>query len=461
MSRGKLGRSLKWLGILIALAGLTFVVLGAFRAGRAPQITIRAGLPGIGKRTPVHIVVAEPKRGLSVVVIEFLQGTRTTQLDARSYTPLEPWAFRGDRTERDGFLIEVGSETLKGLREGPATIRVVATRAGSWLRSPRSAVKEWATEVHLRPPALHVISSFTYVKQGGAEAVVYTVGGSCVRDGVQAGDRWFPGNPLPGGGLRTRFALFGAPYDLDDASQIRLVAGDILGNEARASFIDRFTHRPPRRDTIRLSDSFMKRVVPAILAQAPELENRGNLLDNYLAINGELRKQNNQLLIELAAQSAQQFYWTRPFMQMRNAKVMSDFADQRTYLYNGETVDHQDHLGFDLASTRAAPIESANKGVVVLARYLGIYGNAVVVDHGFGLMSLYGHLSSIAVTEGQQVERGEELGRSGQTGLAGGDHLHFTILLHGLPVDPREWWDGHWIGDRLKLKLGRTLPFEG
>ena len=145
---------------------------------------------------------------------------------------------------------------------------------------------------------------------------------------------------------------------------------------------------------------------------------------------------------------------------MRNAKVMSDFADHRTYLYQGREVDQQDHLGFDLASTRGAEIQAANHGFVALARYFGIYGNAVVIDHGYGLMSLYGHLSSINVAEGQEVQRGDVLGRSGATGLAGGDHLHFTMLLQGLPVDPREWWDGHWIQDRLVLKLGAGLPFE-
>jgi murein DD-endopeptidase MepM/ murein hydrolase activator NlpD len=139
---------------------------------------------------------------------------------------------------------------------------------------------------------------------------------------------------------------------------------------------------------------------------------------------------------------------------------MAGFAERRTYLYNGAEVDQQDHLGFDLASTALAEIQASNGGVVLLARYLGIYGNTVVIDHGYGLMSLYGHMSSFAVEEGQRVERGEVIGRTGATGLAGGDHLHFAILLRGMPVDPREWWDGHWIHDRLKLKLGTALPFK-
>jgi len=461
MANGQSRRSLKQFGVLIVIVGAVFVLLASFRAGPPPSIAIEAGLPGIGRNTPIEVRVDEAKRGLSVVAVEFVQGERVHQLEARTYTPREPWAFWGERTQSDEFTLQVGSETLENLKEGPATIRVLADRAGSWLRSPEPAVQELTLEVRLRPPALQVLSSFTYVKQGGCEAVVYTLGESAVRDGVQAGDWWFPGYPLPQGGKGQRFALFSAPYDLGDASLIRLVAEDDVGNESRVSFIDRFNERPPRTDRIPLSDAFMERVVPAILAQSPEIQDRGNLLDTYLAINGELRSRNAQTIIELSHDSAEQFLWTQRFLQMRNAQVMSDFADRRTYVYKNEAVDEQDHLGFDLASTRAAPIEAANDGIVVLARYFGIYGNAVVIDHGYGLMSLYGHLSSLEASEGQPVSRGDVIGRSGESGLAGGDHLHFTMLLHGLPVDPREWWDSHWISDRLKLKLGRALPFEG
>jgi murein DD-endopeptidase MepM/ murein hydrolase activator NlpD len=104
-------------------------------------------------------------------------------------------------------------------------------------------------------------------------------------------------------------------------------------------------------------------------------------------------------------------------------------------------------------------VQSDNDGRVVLARYFGVFGNCVVVDHGYGLQSLYAHLSTMSVKQGDQVKRGQELGRTGATGLAGGDHLHFTTVLHGLPVTPVEWWDDHWIQDRLKLKLGAALPW--
>jgi murein DD-endopeptidase MepM/ murein hydrolase activator NlpD len=90
---------------------------------------------------------------------------------------------------------------------------------------------------------------------------------------------------------------------------------------------------------------------------------------------------------------------------------------------------------------------------VVHAGWLGIYGNCVIVDHGMGLQSLYAHLSSIEVKTGDAVKEGDRLGRSGSTGLAAGDHLHFTTLLGGRPVTPIDWWSPQWVQDRITRKL--------
>jgi murein DD-endopeptidase MepM/ murein hydrolase activator NlpD len=141
------------------------------------------------------------------------------------------------------------------------------------------------------------------------------------------------------------------------------------------------------------------------------------------------------------------------FHPFSNNAVESAFADNRTYIYQGKEVDQQTHLGFDLASFTGVPIVAANRGKVVFADELGIYGNCVIVDHGMGVQSLYGHLSSIGVKAGEMVEKEQELGKSGMTGLAGGDHLHFTMLVNGQMVNPVEWWDAHWIQDRILRKL--------
>ena len=84
---------------------------------------------------------------------------------------------------------------------------------------------------------------------------------------------------------------------------------------------------------------------------------------------------------------------------------------------------------------------------------MSLYGNAVVIDHGYGLLSLCGHMSAVSVAAGDRVAKGAVIGASGSTGLAGGDHLHLEVFVHGQSVDPLEWLDAKWIGDNLGTKL--------
>lgn len=77
----------------------------------------------------------------------------------------------------------------------------------------------------------------------------------------------------------------------------------------------------------------------------------------------------------------------------------------------------------------------------------------MVIDHGFGLFSTYSHLSALDVKQGQVISKGEVIGRTGSTGLAGGDHLHFGIIVHNTFVDPVEWWDAAWIKNNISTKI--------
>jgi murein DD-endopeptidase MepM/ murein hydrolase activator NlpD len=183
------------------------------------------------------------------------------------------------------------------------------------------------------------------------------------------------------------------------------------------------------------------------------VEDPSDLLASYLKINRDLRKMNNDTITKLSAQTSPEILWRGAFKQLTNTAVEAGFADQRTYLYKGKEVDRQVHLGFDLASLAGAPVKAANRGRVLHAGWLGIYGNCVIIDHGMGLMSLYAHLSSIEAQVGDLVELDKEIGRSGSTGLAGGDHLHFTMLLAGNAITPIDWWSAQWVQDRVTRKL--------
>lgn len=443
--------------VAVGVVLLAVAVVLWFRVAPEADVAITADLPGIGPRTVLTTVARAGGRGIGSIRVDLVQGAESLLLEERPHRPPGAWSFGGDPVTEAVFEVEVGSDSVPTLVEGEATVRVSVERPGTWLRRPPPTVVELSLPVRLRPPALDAAGVLATPTQSGSGVVRYRVGAGATESGVEVGGYWFPGYLVPGGVGGERFALFGVPYDGADASSFRLMARDELGNEASVPFLSQIEPLPLKSSTIRLTDTFMIRVVPAIMARTPELADRGDLLDNYLMLNGDLRRMNAERLVELASGSASRQIWSGPFRQMRNTQVMDHFAARRQYLYDGRVVDTQDHLGFDLASRVQDDIPAANSGVVVFAEYLGIYGNSVILDHGYGLQTLYSHLSRIDVAKGQEVAAGERLGLSGQTGMAGGDHLHFAVLLGGLPVNPLEWFDAKWIGDHV----GGVLPLDG
>ena len=168
------------------------------------------------------------------------------------------------------------------------------------------------------------------------------------------------------------------------------------------------------------------------------------MVEKYIYTNREVRKANNQKIFELCQNPLSERLWQDRFIRMPGASK-AGFADHRTYFYKGKEIDRQVHLGMDIASTQRAEVKAANKGKVIYADYLGIYGNMVLLDHGQGVFSLYSHLSSIQVAVGDEINTDVVLGLTGTSGMAGGDHLHFSMLINGIFVTPKEWWDQQWI----------------
>ncbi len=94
------------------------------------------------------------------------------------------------------------------------------------------------------------------------------------------------------------------------------------------------------------------------------------------------------------------------------------------------------HSGIDIGADYGTVIHAADSGTVIFAGWYGGYGNAIIIDHGGGITSLYGHTSELYVSEGQQVQRGQTIAAVGSTGFSTGPHLHFEVRANGEPVDP-------------------------
>ena len=319
--------------------------------------------------------------------------------------------------------------------------------------------------MRLTPPQVAVLSQFHYVNHGGSEMVVYRVNPADAESGVRVGDREYRG--LPGAARHPdpalRVAFFALLWDQDLNTPITVFARDAVGNEGSGSFDFRVFPKQFRTSTIDLDDRFLARVVPPILQNSPEL--KVDDPSNYLALvsrdqsRAAAHEQRDDL--EPRARDVARDPLARTVQAAHQHGRRSRLRRSAHVRLQRPEVDHQVHLGFDLASTAGAPVRAANRGRVVHAGWLGIYGNCVILDHGMGLQSLYAHLSSIGVSAGQIVESEAELGRSGATGLAGGDHLHFTMLLGGNAITPIDWWSAQWVQDRVLRKFtdaGLTPP---
>lgn len=443
--------------VLLAAVGVFFVA----SRGVPPSIEITKPDRVVGQAGTLDVLIAAPEARLDGLTITLEQNGKTVPL----FSLDQPQA--GSIAQADAEHIRVtrslGKQSVPELESGAARIVVTASRKGFLSLRTLTASANRDVQVRLDPPRVAVLSTHHYLNHGGAEMVVYRATPPDVISGVRVGDLEYLGYPASGAGVAgaddsTRVAFFALLHDQDLTTPVVAFARDEAGNEAHVSFVERVFPKPFRRSKINIDDRFLQRVVPEILSHAPELNATGasaDLVNDFVKINGDLRRMNSERILALTRNTAPARLWTGPFLPLGNAQVEASFADHRTYFYQAKEIDQQVHLGFDLAVTSAIPVAAENAGKVLLAEWLGIYGNCVIVDHGMGVASLYAHLSVIDAKVGDTVGKGQVLGRSGMTGLAAGDHLHFTMLVGGRPVNPVEWWDPHWIQDRIDRKIGQ------
>ena len=444
--------------IALGIVAFYLVLTALYRWGDAtpPQITLVEPFTQAGPTTPLILHVEDAGTGLQEVTVRLVQNLESYPLAQEQFSAQSPLSIGGGAHHTfDLNLLPFGDDTIPK-RRGQVNL-VITARDNSWrgFFEGNWARIEQDVAVKFTPPRLEVLSTPLPVAQGGAGAVVYRVSDDARRYGVRIGETFFPGYPNPDQAY-TAFSLFAFPHDRPASTPVTLVADDGLGNHAEQRLDVTVVPKHWRSRTITISNRFIEQTIRPLIAQTPELEDLDDPLRNFLQVNNVLRKWTADQLTALASGSRPEFLWNGAFIQLSNSQVEAAFADHREYRYGGKVVDTQDHLGFDLAVTKHYPVEAANDGTVVLAEHFGIYGNTIVIDHGYGLQSLYAHLSSFAAEKEDVVRKGQIIGRSGMTGLAAGDHLHFSLLLQGVQINPVEWWDRRWVQSRINDPLGRN-----
>ena len=437
-------RGRAWFVLLLILLGVGGT-LWVRAEGEPPSLTAPESLLIGAEGTTLALEADDARSGLRAIdVVLALPGGEETLLheeypgslltggtaaSPRSVSvPIDAKRLGNDGAE--GFLrVTARDWSLRGLLSGNATLTEIPVR------------------LDLSPPRLSIETGLSYAQRGGAGVVVYSVSEPTQRDGVRVGEAFFRSYPWQG----RRAAFYAVPTDAPSPARPEVVAVDLAGNERAARWPLQVKERALPEASVNLPASFLADKVPD-LARTANVQT-DDLTAAFQEVNTRVRRENEQRIREIAANTAPERLWSGPFVQWANSQVTSRFAERRTYKVDGKDVSQATHFGYDLATTAGAPITAANSGRVLYAGELGIYGNCVIVDHGMGVVTLYGHLSSLEAKEGLAVEKGAVLGRSGATGLAGGDHLHFAVLVGTAYVDPVEWWDEKWVREKIDEKL--------
>ena len=437
--------------IVVLLISIPAVWLTIIRMeGTAPALEIELESPFIGASREIGVSVEDAGSGIRKIWMGLLVDGREVEILQRTFP--SAGFFAGGKENTVQVKTTVSPKSL-GLADGKGVLRAVVWDYSlrKWGEGNR-AYLEKEILIDTQPPAIEMLSRSHNLAQGGSGVAVYRLSEDCPVSGITVGDAFYPGYSGHFDDPAVHMAFFALDYQQGKQTRLAATAEDFAGNRASTGLVYHINARSFRKDAINLSDGFFNAKMPEFERYFPDSAN-GSPVDLFLQVNRELRRMDSEAIYAITAQTEKKILWDGPFLRLPRSANRARFADHRTYFYGGKVIDRQVHMGMDLASTQQAPVPAANRGKVAFAGERGIYGNTVILDHGYGLFTLYAHLSHMDVTAGQIVEKGAIIGKTGKTGLAGGDHLHYGTLIHQTYVNPIEWWDSTWIQNNVSAKF--------
>ncbi|RMG41947.1 MAG: M23 family metallopeptidase [Candidatus Dadabacteria bacterium] len=472
--------SLKFL-LLVFLAGalIPFSIVGwkelynGFLERNPPQIKITDLPRGVGI-TPVSISfeVSDSQAGLDEVIVRTRQRNNVRELKRE--------AMEG----RKKALINIefpGEKSL--LDEGVAILEIRAFDRALWNNGSEVDVK---LKVDYRPPKIEVLTRQHNARQGGSQLIFYkAVDEDLAISGIRIGKKTFQGYPARG--LDSEFddsSLYVALYAIDQntkpaSSDIKVFAEDGAGNVQSSTFFNRVRGWTGRKVKVEISEDFLRgqisrladrnfeklQNIAALAGKKLEYQTaKGSvdrLIEKFILVNEDLRSVNENEISALIKTPRFKRYWSGAFL-MPQGVVRGSFGDRVTYTYQGTVIGSHRRTGylFQLPAD-SREVVAMNDGIVMFSELVGVYGRAVGIDHGFGLVSIYGHLESSSVLAGDQVEAGQVIGVAGKSGFSEGTSLFVQIRVHGVPVDPREWWDKRWHYGHITAKINSIKRMYG
>lgn len=425
--------------------------------GIKPRIEITIPSLYLKKEYEILLNISDQRTGLRKIVVSIMQQGKEKLLLEKTYAA--PGVFRrmpGSVKTEDNFIIPI-QYWKYGMTDGEAVVWIMVSDY-SWRGWNKGNIEYLEKKVMIDTiaPQLTMLSKQHNIEQGGSGLAIYRVFEEDVKSGIQVGENFFPGRSGLFENQYIRTAFFALDHLQGPGTQLSVVAEDPAGNITKRGFHHYIRARKFKNDILNITDRFLEQKISAFDFSTENntfQEMKNALLEKFLFVNEDVRKQSVEKILSIPSVSGNKWYWEGRFARQKGAERRAGFADRRVYRYKGKEIDKSVHLGIDLASTANAPVRAANSGRVIFAQFEGIFGNTIIIDHGFGLCSLYAHLDQMTVREGDMVKKLSDIGFTGLTGLAGGDHLHFSMIVHNTFVNPIEWWDDRWIENNITSKI--------
>lgn len=447
---GNIGRTILLLFLLLFIGAGVLAGIILFETEK-PIVTLAGKVAYLGETTNIPFEVTDTRSGIHSITVEVEQKGSKKELYRKEF-PRRSW-LKGAGPEKIEEKTVFAAAAAK-LKDGDAQLIItVHDFSLNGLLKGNTTISTYPVTIDTQPPRIAIKHTQRYIRPGGSGLVVYDLSEPAAKHGVIVNDQFFPGFPMAERENRY-LAYIALPWDATKIELSRIIAQDLAGNEGQSVFSMILKEKKYKSDRITVSDNFLNAKIPEFVANSADEISGETLIEKFIFVNNDVRRRNAQRILALCSKSGDRQLWQDKFLRMPG-QSMAGFAEERTYYYKDQAIDHQVHLGLDIASTASVPIKAANRGKVIFTNYLGIYGNTVILDHGQGVFSLYSHLSRIETIEGEIVDQGSVIAYSGATGMAGGDHLHFSILISGRFANPMEWIDQNWIDVNIKNILSR------
>ncbi|WP_198304600.1 M23 family metallopeptidase [Arcobacter vandammei] len=399
-------------------------------------------------KTPIKVLIAE-KSGIKSFKATFNDGTTNIELDSK---------IEAEDLEKGIYSVELKApkmtEQIKA-KEGTISLEVYDNSQWNFF-SGNKTLKNTNLIVDRRSPIINVISNSYMIKQGGSGILIAEIQDENLKDYYVSFNDQEIFEMFPFRKNNYFISIITWPIDINEFKGVNIIAKDSAGNRSSMRVPFYIQSFKPKIDNLKISDDFVNSVSKNVL----ELSNESvpdSISEAFVKTNKDLRAKNLKTMKDVTRKnfvnSSEIPFELKTFVRMTNAATFAMFGERRHYFYNDEKIDEAWHLGMDWASTKQANIYTTNAGKVIFKDYLGIYGNSIIIDHGYGVSSLYAHTSSQNVEVGDFVNAGAHIANTGSTGAVFGDHLHFGILIQGIEANPNEWLDYNWI----KLNLTNTI----